>query len=136
MYLEPKETQVLNNDGAEPVLLSKRSSRKPLAPAGLREWRLVVDNPELSRGAFEEMMRYDQPSVGIFRTTNRACTYENLGTSDIPVQNWRDQRLECRSGPVQPDLDRAHRHRQRLRRLLGAHPFDVAEQQNDTVAVR
>jgi hypothetical protein len=41
-------------------------------------WRLVVDNPELSRGAFEEMMRYDQPSMGIFRTTRRACTYEGV----------------------------------------------------------
>jgi cytochrome P450 len=42
------------------------------------QWRLLVDNPELSLGAFEEMMRYDQPSMGIFRTTSRACTYEGV----------------------------------------------------------
>ena len=27
------------------------------------QWRLIVANPELSRAAFEEMMRFDQPSV-------------------------------------------------------------------------
>jgi 4-methoxybenzoate monooxygenase (O-demethylating) len=42
------------------------------------QWRLVADNPELSRGAFEEMMRYDHPSIGIFRTTSRACTFEGV----------------------------------------------------------
>ena len=35
------------------------------------QWRLLSADPELARPAFEEMMRFDHPSIGVFRTASR-----------------------------------------------------------------
>jgi cytochrome P450 len=43
-----------------------------------QQWQLIADNPELSRSAFEEMMRFDGPSIGIFRTTSRNCEFAGV----------------------------------------------------------
>lgn len=40
-----------------------------------QQWQLLAENPELSRGAFEEMLRFDSPSIGVFRTTSRDCEF-------------------------------------------------------------
>jgi 4-methoxybenzoate monooxygenase (O-demethylating) len=42
------------------------------------QWRLLADDPELSRPAFEEMMRFDHPSIGVFRTASRDCEFAGV----------------------------------------------------------
>ena len=42
------------------------------------QWRLLADNADLGRPAFEEMMRFDHPSIGVFRTTSRACEFAGI----------------------------------------------------------
>lgn len=45
------------------------------------QWRLLSEDPDLSRAAFEEMMRFDHPSIGTFRTTSRDC---EIGGTKLP----------------------------------------------------
>jgi hypothetical protein len=42
------------------------------------QWRLLAENPDLARPAFEEMMRFDHPSIGVFRTASRDSEFAGL----------------------------------------------------------
>lgn len=42
------------------------------------QWRLLAADPDLARLAFEEMMRFDHPSIGVFRTASRDCEFAGI----------------------------------------------------------
>jgi cytochrome P450 len=66
------------------------------------QWQLLSENPELARSAFEEMMRFDHPSIGVFRTASRDCEFAGVaipkhekvfaltGSANRDPEQWND----------------------------------------------